>query len=186
MAGAGFPLGLGVPNKAIRAAVEHIIRDGDFTGNITSGGAVVTEDFQAIGVSNRAEIGRKLGRGIGAVEQKIARCRLDYNVLNALTLEILHQADVARHTWHVATELVGGLAHNVNPLPLAEVRRVDAAIAVLAAERSRHAEPQPDGSPEKREAQAQCFASNHVAVIAAKIAAFAQHAIAICPIYLSR
>src|SRR5439155_3791575 len=115
-------------------------RDGDFTGNITSGGAVVAEDFQAIGVSNRAEIGRKLGRGIGAVEQKIARCRLDYNVLNALALEILHQADVARHTWHVATELVGGLAHNVNPLPLAEVRRVDAAIAVFPADRQTDAE----------------------------------------------
>ena len=126
---AALPFDLGVPHEAVRADVEHVIRDGDFAGGVGGVGAVVAEHPNPVGVRDIHKIGGELGETVAAVVKRVASAGLDHHVADALVLVKEHQAVLVGHAVGVAAEVVGAVHDGINPLALAEIGRINAAIA---------------------------------------------------------
>ena len=92
------------------------------------------------------KIAGELGPIVAAIEQSVAGGGFDDDVADALALVEKHQAVFIGDTGDVAAQLVGGVAHEINPIAFAEIPGIDAAITDLAVSQSEAAGEREDSA----------------------------------------
>jgi len=132
---AALPFGFGIPDKAVRALIEHVIGNGNFAGGVGRVRAIVAEDEDAIGMSGVDQHTGELREAVTSLEQRRPRARFDDEITNALRFVKEHQAVLVGDAADVAANVVRRIRHRINPIPLAEIPGINAAIANLAANR---------------------------------------------------
>ena len=78
------------------------------------------------------EIGRQLRKTVAAVEKRCSGAAFDEHVTNPLTFVEEHQTVLVCDAGDVATKFVRGVRDGINPIALAEIVGINAAIADLA------------------------------------------------------
>jgi hypothetical protein len=82
-----------------------------------------------VGVGDVTKVAGELRAIVAAVEEEIAGGSFDDDVTNAFAFVKEHQAVFIRHALHIAPKAVGGFAHEINPVTLAQVCRINTSIA---------------------------------------------------------
>src|ERR1039457_2708750 len=99
-----------------------------YTTLFRSVGAVIAKNPEAGSVRRVDDAAAELGTEARRREEAGTRARLYDDIPHALILQIDHQARNVRHGRHVAVALGDRLVHLVNPISLAQVRRVNSPI----------------------------------------------------------